>query len=218
MQIHELATRTPNTDDYVALDTGSQTYKGKAGDLKPAFTTGDATNPTQWSDVPAVTSGSSFSNLFNRISTMMKNVRYIWKLIGSETMGTVATTLTGAIAEHEEDISTIDGNLSATSFNLTTDSTNVTSGSGKGVYDKASKTVRIYLQWNNTTNVSSSATLFTIPSAYRPSATVTGYGIVRTSGDVPLPAAYSVSTSGAVAQTASNAARGGFSMIEYILG
>ncbi len=234
MQIHELGARTPGVYDYAALDTGSQTYKAQVGDLKPQYTSYDSANPTSWADVATMGSNTPISTFFERVTYIARNVRYLWKLIGSNAFSNVAETISGAIgntalpttakdisgaiAEHEEDISQINDNLSATSFNLTRNTANVSSGSGKGIYDKASKTVRIYLQWNNTDNVSSNATLFTIPSAYRPSSAVTGYGIVRTSGDVPLPATYSVSTAGEVAQTASNAARGGFSMIEYILG
>lgn len=135
MQIHELNSRTPNTADYIALDTGSQTYKSTTGDLKPGFTTGDASDPTAWTDVTTITAGLSFTTLLNRITTMIKNVRYLWGLIGNSSfsnvastiseaigntaLGTTATTLSGAIAEHESDISTINGNLSVTGiYNL----------------------------------------------------------------------------------------------------
>lgn len=196
------------------MDIGSNLFANPVN-----FLSGDTQEePSEPASVGLLTSNSTLQTLMARISGAVHNVRYILAKLGSVELPTTASTITGAIAKHEEDISTINDNLSATSFNLTRNTANVSSGSGKGIYDKASKTVRIYLQWNNTDNVSSNATLFTIPSAYRPSSAVTGYGIVRTSGDVPLPATYSVSTAGEVAQTASNAARGGFSMIEYILG
>lgn len=128
MQIHELGTRTPGVYDYAALDTGSQTYKAQVGDLKPEYTSYDAANPSSWVDVTTMGSNTKISTFFERLTYIVRNVRYLWKLIGSNAfsnvaetisgaigntaLGTTATTLSGAIAEHEEDISTINGNLS----------------------------------------------------------------------------------------------------------
>lgn len=135
MQIHELGTRTPGVYDYAALDTGSQTYKAQVGDLKPEYTSYDAANPSSWVDVTTMGSNTKISTFFERLTYIVRNVRYLWKLIGSNAfsnvaetisgaigntaLGTTATTLSGAIAEHEEDISTINGNLSVTGiYNL----------------------------------------------------------------------------------------------------
>lgn len=128
MQIHELGTRTPGVYDYAALDTGSQTYKAKVGDLKPQYTSYDAASPTSWADFATMGSNTPISTFFERVTYIARNVRYLWKLIGSSNfsnvaetisgaigntaLGTTATTLSGAIAEHESDISTINGNLS----------------------------------------------------------------------------------------------------------
>lgn len=136
MQIHELGTRTPGVYDYAALDTGSQTYKAQVGDLKPEYTSYDAANPSSWVDVTTMGSNTKISTFFERLTYIVRNVRYLWKLIGSNAfsnvaetisgaigntaLGTTATTLSGAIAEHEEDISTINGNLSPTSISRPT--------------------------------------------------------------------------------------------------
>lgn len=144
MQIHELNSRTPTATDEMALDTGSLTYKTTAGQLRPQFTSSDMANPTSWDDVPVlVGNNASITYVFERLTRMFRNIRYLWKLIGSndfsnvaETISgaigntaltTTATDISGAIAEHEEDISTINGNLSkkfiettGTSVDLTT--------------------------------------------------------------------------------------------------
>lgn len=120
MQIHELGTRTTQATDWLALDTNSQTYKAKTGQLRPEFTSHDASNPTSWDDVAVISSSSNITTFFERLSYAVKNLRYIWKLIGSnafsnvaETISgaigntaltTTATNLSGAIAEHESDI------------------------------------------------------------------------------------------------------------------
>lgn len=138
MQIHDLNTKTLTDPAYVAFDDGTDTYKAdfKAEidnaaasavadadltDNTVAFTSGDAESPTTWTAVSVLTSGLTIKELFNRISTMIKNVRYIWNLLGSSSFSNVARTLTGAIgntaltttaqtlsgaiAEHERDIS-----------------------------------------------------------------------------------------------------------------
>lgn len=139
MQIHDLNTKTLTDPAYVAFDDGTDTYKAdfKAEidnaaasavadadltDNTVAFTSGDAASPTAWTAVDVLTSGLSLKTLFNRISTMVKNVRYIWNKIGTASMGTTATTITGAIAEHESDISTLNSKIKSTDITITTSS------------------------------------------------------------------------------------------------
>lgn len=142
MEIHDLNTKALTDPAYVAFDDGTDTYKTEFNDCVESaanaavaaadltqndvvFTSGDAASPTAWSSVSVLTSGSTLATLFNRISTMVKNVRYLWNLIGSSSFSNVASTLSGAIgntaltttaqtlsgaiAEHESDISTLNG-------------------------------------------------------------------------------------------------------------
>lgn len=163
MWIHELNTKALTDPAYVAFDDGEDTYKTEfndcvenaanaavaAADLtenEVAFTSGDAASPTAWTNVSVITTGSTLATLFNRISTMVKNVRYLWNLIGSSSFSNVASTLSGAIgntaltttaqtlsgaiAEHESAISTLNGN---TELSITA-ATNVTISSASHVY------------------------------------------------------------------------------------
>ena len=140
MQIHDLNTKALTNPAYVAFDDGTDTYKTEfndcvenaanaavaAADLTQntvGFTSGDSLSPSGWTSVSQITTDSTLATLFNRISTMVKNVRYIWNLLGSSSFSNVASTLTGAIgntaltttaktlsgaiAEHESDISTL---------------------------------------------------------------------------------------------------------------
>ena len=151
MQIHDLNEKTLTNPAYVAFDDGTDTYKAdfKAEidnaaasavadadltDNTVAFTSGDAESPTTWTAVSVLTSGLTIKVLFNRISTMIKNVRYIWNLLGSSSFSNVASTLTGAIgntaltttaqtlsgaiAEHERDISGLNSNLDTVTSNI----------------------------------------------------------------------------------------------------
>lgn len=146
MQIHDLNTKSLTDPAYVAFDDGTDTYKVEFNDTVESaaqaavaeadltqntvgFTSGDSLSPSGWTSVSQITTDSTLATLFNRISTMVKNVRYIWNLLGSSSFSNVARTLTGAIgntalkttaqtlsgaiAEHESDISTLNSKLTA---------------------------------------------------------------------------------------------------------
>ena len=99
MQIHELNTGTPASSDYLAMDTGSDTYKATPGNVVPAYTSGDDASPSAWTTVTAVAAGLSFSTLINRITSMMKNVRFLYGLLGTtDISGIGGGTVTGAIS------------------------------------------------------------------------------------------------------------------------
>ena len=71
-----------------------------SADNTVAFTSGDAENPTGWAGVGVVTSGEKHSSLMRKISLAIKNVRYLWKLLGSTSLAGIGDgTVTGAIRE-----------------------------------------------------------------------------------------------------------------------
>ena len=93
-------------------------------------------------------------------------------------------------------------------------------GSCNGIYDALSKTVRINFQVRKSTDIATSDVLFTIPSAYRPSAAVSGSGVV----EVYVSSAYrtrayevTLNTSGEIKQGYSSYARSVFGVFEYSL-
>ena len=116
MQIHDLNTKALTDPAYVAFDDGSDTYKAdfKAEidnaaadavadadltDNTVAFTSGDAASPTAWTAVSVLTSGLTIKVLFNRISTMIKNVRWLYSKLGTTDISSIGGgTVTGAIS------------------------------------------------------------------------------------------------------------------------
>lgn len=116
MEIHELNTKALTDPAYVPFDDGTDTYKAEfnevvedaanaavaAADLtnnSVAFTSGDAASPTAWSSVSVITSGSTLATLFNRISTMVKNVRWLYSKLGTTDISSIGGgTVTGAIS------------------------------------------------------------------------------------------------------------------------
>lgn len=94
MHISDLNTKTLTNPAWVAFDDGTDTYKAEFNEVvsdaaedavadadltdnEVAFTSGDALSPTAWTDVDVLTTGSTLATLFNKISTMIKNIRWI---------------------------------------------------------------------------------------------------------------------------------------------
>lgn len=73
-------------------DTGDQKNKWVSFDSQ------DQANPIEWTDMPLLKSGQIFSNFFKNLSIMAKNVRYLWKMLGTTDISAIGDgTVTGAI-------------------------------------------------------------------------------------------------------------------------
>ena len=89
---------------------------------------------------------------------------------------------------------------------------------GVGKYDKATDTVRIYIFGVDTANISSSTTLFTVPSDYRPSGNVAIPITYATSSAAGVYYATINATNGNITQGATNSLRQIMGFCEYKLG
>lgn len=80
----------------------SETYLKKTGDSKEnfvTFTSEDEGNPSSWADVPVLATREKHSSILNKISTMFKNVRWLYKMLGTTDISAIADgTLTGAVS------------------------------------------------------------------------------------------------------------------------
>lgn len=129
MQIHELPSGTVSNADYVAIDNGESTRKALVQNIdmsnnEVAFTSGDSETPTAWESVALITTGA-LSTLMANLSKIAKNVRFLWQKIGNVTMGTTATTVTGAIAEHEGDLTALSSSVNANAGAIVTLNSNL---------------------------------------------------------------------------------------------
>lgn len=62
------------------------------------FDSADDKNPTTWSEVELLTSKEEQQSLFSKISTMFKNIRYLYKILGTTDISKYSDgTVTGAI-------------------------------------------------------------------------------------------------------------------------
>lgn len=86
---------TPDNIGAVATD-------GDTSNTTVAFSSADVEDgsATAWTSVSPLTSGEKHSSLFGKISTMFKNIRYLYKMLGSTDISAIGDgTATGAINE-----------------------------------------------------------------------------------------------------------------------
>ena len=72
----------------------------KTGDVQNnivTFESGDAIEPTGWANVALVTAKEKVSSLMRKFSLTVKNMRYLYKLIGNNKLSVGDGTITGAI-------------------------------------------------------------------------------------------------------------------------
>ena len=176
MQIHDLNTKALTDPAYVAFDDGTDTYKADfkniidtaaaeavadadLTDNTVAFTSGDATKPTAWTAVSVLTSGLTIKVLFNRISTMIKNVRWLYSKLGTTDISSIGGgTVTGAISS-----------LNSKTTESITLSSNVTAISTFNcICEKRGHVVTAYIAFTATEDISTASIVATIPSGFRP--------------------------------------------------
>ncbi len=73
----------------------------KTGDSKDntiTFGSNDTTTPSAWTEVDTLKSGESHKSFAQKVSAMFKNIRYLWKMLGSTDISKIGDgTVTGAI-------------------------------------------------------------------------------------------------------------------------
>lgn len=209
MQIHDLNTGTPAATDVLAMDTGSDTYKTTPGNIVPSYTSGDSSTATSWTSVTAVASGLSFSTLIGRITTMMKNVRYLYGLLGTtDISGIGGGTVTGAISALGGKISS---GTSVSISDFITASTGVTLASSGHVIYKTENHIYAKLMFTGaiTSNAAGYFNVGTLKTAYCPTAPQAKGVVINntTGGQVRGPATVEIFAGGTIRiATGANAA------------
>ena len=81
-----------------SLDDTKLNKTGDSSDNTVTFNSGDSTSPTGWADIVAVASGETHASLFRKFSLAVKNLRYIYNMLGTADISTIGDgTVTGAI-------------------------------------------------------------------------------------------------------------------------
>lgn len=83
------------------IKVGSTSYNispAKDGTLT-GFTSNDSASPTAWSTADAITTSDSNATIFSKITTMIKNVRWLYSKLGTtDFSATGQSTVTGALS------------------------------------------------------------------------------------------------------------------------
>lgn len=80
-------------------DIGALAVDDDSKDNTVSFTSYDDLSPTQFNYVPLLSSGEKHSSLFSKISTMFKNIRWLYNILGTTDISVIGNgTITGAIS------------------------------------------------------------------------------------------------------------------------
>lgn len=169
--------------DPLPLATLTSLKLNRTGDAKDntlTFNSYDAPSPSEPVDIDQMGTGETLRSLFEKVSRGIRNVRYILSKLGSVALPTTAQTITGAIAEHESDIATINGNLTATSGSITshiTAGSGITINSAQAIYNEYFCTIRIACSKTDGTVFATGRTntnpLFTLDDDFKPEIAMT---------------------------------------------
>ena len=86
-------------------DIGAVSCDGGTEDNTVAFVSKDAADPGTWAEVPVLEDGEKHRSLFGKISTMFRNVRYLYKVLGNADISGIGNgTATGAIRQLNTDL------------------------------------------------------------------------------------------------------------------
>lgn len=87
------------------LDNNKLDKTGDSASNTVTFTSGDSTSPTGWADIVAVASGETHASLFRKFSLAVKNLRYLYKMLGSTDISAIGDgTITGAISTQNSNL------------------------------------------------------------------------------------------------------------------
>lgn len=200
MQISDLNTKSLTDPAYIAFDDGNRdTYKAdfneiiddavakafSAADVSGGvvnYTSGDDESPTEWSDVSVLSSGSTLATLLNRISTMIKNVRWLFSRQGTTDISSIGDgTVTGAI-------NSLNGKIAFTSQKVTSfyDSRceNIATAEETYLLRFGNVHIAVICVKMKKTLTSSQTSIITLPSGFNAPANYQPFGIVynRTTG------------------------------------
>ena len=111
------------------------------------FTSKDVANPDSWEDVELLASKEEQQSLFSKISTMFKNIRYLYKVLGTADIFNIADgTVTGALNKVNENLSQMSGEHTykvSIAINTNVETTNMTPFSYKGVSNALAEGIEI---------------------------------------------------------------------------
>lgn len=95
-------------------DIGAVPDDGDTSENTVAFASSDVADESalSWTSVPTLTSGEKHSSIIAKVSQMFKNIRYLYKMLGTIDISAIGGgTVTGAISSQNEILATLSTNL-----------------------------------------------------------------------------------------------------------
>lgn len=95
-------------DNMDTIDAQLAAPTGDSADSTTTFTTSDTADggASSWTTVPALTSGETHKSLFAKMSQMFKNIRYLYKLLGTTNIASIGNgTVTGGLSSLNDSLS-----------------------------------------------------------------------------------------------------------------
>lgn len=94
------------------LDNNKLDKTGDSANNTVTFTSGDSTSPTGWADIVKVASGETHASLLRKFSLAVKNLRYLYKMLGSTDISSISDgTVTGILSFLKSSLDTTNSNL-----------------------------------------------------------------------------------------------------------
>ena len=85
--------------DKIKIGTTSYDISPSKDGTLNGFTSGDSASPTAWTAVNAITASDSNSTIFNKVTSMVKNIRWLYNKLGTtDFSATGQSTVTGALS------------------------------------------------------------------------------------------------------------------------
>lgn len=102
-------------DNIEKIDEELAAPTGDTADSTTTFTTSDTADggASSWTNVPALTSGETHKSIFAKMSQMFKNIRFLYKLLGTKDISSIGDgTVTGGLSSLNDSLLDV-GKISA---------------------------------------------------------------------------------------------------------
>ena len=134
---NETAYRTGEVN-LTAENIGAVATDGDTTENTVAFTSADSTTATAWTDVAVLSTGEKHSSIFNKVSTMFKNIRFLYKMLGTTDISAIGDgTVTNAL-------STLNSNLNILILDTHDDNAKTMEDI---LTNYANQNIKIYIGW-----------------------------------------------------------------------
>ena len=98
----------PGSTQVISINGKNGEVTLTAEDIVAQIISKDSDSPTKWENVEVIQNNETSKSIFTKISTMFKNIRYMWKLIGTTDISKINDgTITGNIESINDSVSGI---------------------------------------------------------------------------------------------------------------